>query len=123
MTFNTIGYIAFAIIMYFVIFHLGKTFHRHGRLYMIDLFKKDTHLVDSINNLLLLGYYLLNLGYASVSIIYWPEIRSTSDLIECTASNAGRMILMLGFIHYFNMFGLLIYSHFRTPKNSKSIHV
>lgn len=123
MTFNIIGYIAFGIVMYFVIFHLGRTFHKHGRLYMIDLFKNDVHLVDSINNLLLLGYYLLNLGYASLSIIYWPEIVSLSDLIECVSANAGRMILMLGAIHYLNMFGLLIYSHFQPKNNSKSINV
>ncbi len=123
MTYNIIGYIAFGIVMYFVVFHLGQTFHKNGRNYMLSLFKKNDHLVDSINNLLLLGYYLLNLGYVSLSIIYWPEIQSVEDLIACTATNSGRMILMLGIMHYCNMFGLLLYSHFRTPNNSKSINV
>lgn len=120
MTFNTIGYIAFGTIMYFVIFHLGHTFHKNGRVYMLSLFRKDEHLVDSINNLLLLGYYLLNLGYASISIIYWPEIGSMADLISCTATNAGRMIIMLGVIHYCNMFGLVIFSHFKSDPTRKS---
>ena len=123
MNYNIIGYIAFGIIMYLVIFHLGRTFHKHGRIYMLDLFKKDEHLVDSVNNLLLLGYYLLNLGYVSLSIIYWPEIQSTADVFECTANNAGRMILMLGTINYCNMFGLVIYSHFRTKETSKATQV
>lgn len=122
MTYNTIGYIVFGILMYFTIFHLGQTFHKHGRIYMIDLFKKDVHLVDSINNLLLLGYYLLNLGYASLSIIYWPEIRSLDAMIALVSWQAGIMIIMLGIIHYFNMFGLVIYSYFQS-KESKSIHV
>ncbi len=123
MTFNTIGYIAFGIIMYFVIFHLGRTFHKHGRIYMIDLFKKDEeHLVDSINNLLLLGYYLLNLGYATWSIIEWPQIQNLGGVFELVGRQSGIMIIMLGVIHYFNMFVLVLYSHFR--KNaSKSINV
>lgn len=127
MTFNTTGYIAFGIIMYFTIFHLGHIFHKHGRVYMIDLFKKDEHLVDSINNLLLLGYYLLNLGYATWSIIQWPEIRSLAGVFELVAKQSGMMIIMLGCIHYFNMFGLVIYSHFQSKDSeestSKSIHV
>ena len=122
MTYNIIGYLFFGIIMYFVIFHLGQTFHKNGRVYMLKLFKKDAHLVDSINNLLLLGYYLLNLGYVSLSIIYWPQIQSPEDLIVCTSANAGRMILMLGIIHYCNMFGLVVYSHFRHQESSKSIN-
>jgi hypothetical protein len=120
MTYNTIGYIAFGIIMYFTIFHLGHTFHKHGRVYMIDLFKKESHLVDSINNLLLLGYYLLNLGYATWSIIGWPQIQSLGGVFELVARQSGIMIIMLGVIHYFNMFGLVLYSHFR---NKESIHV
>lgn len=111
MTFNTAGYIIFGFLVYFITFHVGLVFYRNGKVYMQQLFNDDLHLVDAINNVLLVGYYLLNLGFTTLSIVYWPSIESLSELVECVAHNAGIMILTLGAMHYVNMFGLLMYSY------------
>lgn len=116
MDFNIIGYIAFGVIIYFTTIHLGLVFHRNGRHYMLQLFQSEAHLVDGINNLLLVGYYLLNLGYASLSIVYWPDIHSMAELIECVAYRSGLIIVALGFMHFFNMFWLLMYSYYHARK-------
>lgn len=113
MTYNSIGYIVFGLVIYFVTIHVGFVFHRNGKVYLERLFHEDHHLVDSINNLLLVGYYLLNLGFSSISIILWPEIKSTAELFECLGEHMGIIILGLGIMHFFNMTVLLIYSHFK----------
>ncbi len=113
MTFNIAGYIVFGSLVYFTTFHVGWVFYRNGRIYLEQLFDNDRHLVDAINNLLLIGYYLLNLGYATLSIVYWPEISSLVTLFECIARNAGMMIVALGGMHYVNMLGLLLYSYYQ----------
>lgn len=119
MNYNIAGYITFGVIIYFTTIHLGLVFHRNGRHYMLQLFHQESHLVDSINNLLLLGYYLLNLGFASLSIIYWPEILSLSDMIESIAHRSGLIIVALGMMHFFNMFWLLLYSYYHEKNKNQ----
>ena len=125
MTFNTAGYIIFGFLVYFITFHVGLVFYRNGKIYMQQLFNDDIHLVDAINKLLLVGYYLLNLGYTTLSIVYWPHIASLSELVECVTYNAGVMIVILGLMHYINMLGLLMYSysqHKNKNKNKQTFH-
>lgn len=112
MSLNIIGYIIFFIVIYVVTIHIGLVFYRNGAHYLHMLLPNDQHLVDSINHLLLIGYYLLNLGYSTVSIIKWPEILTVAELISYLAGHAGFIIFMLALIHYFNMTWLFLYSRY-----------
>jgi hypothetical protein len=68
--------------------------------------------------MLLIGYYLLNLGYASISISSWPTITSEEMLSAYLSDHIGFIILMLALIHYFNLVWLLLYSRFMEKKNN-----
>lgn len=117
MSLNTIGYIIFFIIIYVVTIHIGLVFYRNGEHFLKMLLPNDLHLVNPINHVLLVGYYLLNLGYSTISIIRWPEINSTQELIAYLSGHAGFIIFMLALIHYFNMTWLFLYSRFVEKQN------
>lgn len=123
MNYNVAGYIIFFIVIFFITIHLGYVFYKNGEHYIHMLLPDDPHLVSSINNLLLIGYYLLNLGYSTVSIVRWPEIDSLEYLISYLASHAGFIIFMLAVIHYFNMLWLLAYSKYIQKHKKESIKV
>lgn len=125
MSYNAVGYIIFLVVIFFVTFQIGWKFYKNGEVYIHMLMPEDSHLVESINKLLLVGYYLLNLGYASFSISSWPQIDSIETLCSYLSDHVGFIIFMLAMIHYFNLIWLLLYSRYINRKNKKEnpIHV
>ncbi len=109
MTYNSIGYLFFFSIMFYVIGVVGWQFYSNGKYYLQSIFKADPHLVDSINKMMLIGYYLFNLGYVAISIHGWEQIYTLTDLIGIVAEKSGAIILILGVMHYLNLFWM---SHF-----------
>jgi hypothetical protein len=59
--------------------------------------------------MLLIGYYLLNLGYCAMTIISWEKIQNSTQLIEIIATKSAIIILTIGFMHYINIFLLTKY--------------
>ena len=106
MTYNSIAYLAFFGIMTYVIVVIGWQFYKNGKFYLENIFKNDLHLIDSINKLLLLGYYLFNIGYIAISIQNWATIHTIFDMFGVIAERAGTIIILLGVIHYINLWWL-----------------
>ncbi len=122
MTFNSSGYILFLIFIFFITIWVGWVFYKNGEVYLKMMLPNDVHLVMSINRLLLLGYYLLNLGYATVTITSWPTILSSGELAFVLCQNAGIIILFLALMHYFNLTWILLYSkHIAKKKRIKEL--
>ena len=117
MTYNLIGYIVFFGIIFFITFRVGWVFYKNGEVFLKMLLPAENHIVESINKMLLIGYYLLNLGYASISISEWPIIFNTGQMFFVLAQNAGIIILFLAIMHYFNLTWLLLYSRYVEKKN------
>ncbi len=109
MTYNSIGYLSFFVIMSYVIGAIGHQFYTNGKFYLETIFKADLHLVDSMNKLLLVCYYLFNLGYIALSIQDWVIIQSLPELIDIIAEKSGSIILLLGLMHYLNLWWLSHY--------------
>lgn len=125
MSYNAVGYTIFLVVIFFVTFQIGWKFYKNGEVYIHMLMPDDSHLVKAINKMLLVGYYLLNLGYASLSISSWPLIDSQEKLCSFLSDHVGFIIFMLAMIHYFNLIWLLLYSRYinKKNKNKNPIHV
>jgi len=114
MNYTILSYcIFFAVVAYVTVF-VGRMFFRNGAHFIQELIPEDPHLVQTINRLLLTGYYLLNLGYAAVMITTWSPINSVAELISTTAYKIGFIILGLGIMHFKNMFYLKLYRRYRS---------
>lgn len=104
---NITAYIIYITLTVYIIFWIGRMFHRNGRLFILQLYKGDEHGTDIINNILLVAYYLFNIGYAFMKLRTWGKIRSPATLISSVSYHLGILILILAVTHYFNM--LIIY--------------
>lgn len=104
---NIIAYIIYISATVYIIYWLGRLFHRNGRVFILQLYEGDAEATDTINNILLLAYYLFNIGYAFLKLRTWEQVRSPALLISSVGYNLGLLILILAVTHYFNM--LLIY--------------
>lgn len=103
MNYNIPAYGIYLAIMVFIIVYVGRLFHRNGRVFILALFKDDAVQTDHLNNILLLAYYLFNIGYAFVKLRFWTTVTSVEVLVSSLSSNIGLLVLILAVTHYFNM--------------------
>lgn len=113
---NVAAYIIYLLITLYIIYWVGKLFHRKGRVFILDLYRGNKQGTDAINNILLVAYYLFNIGYAFLSIRAWEYVHNYVELITSLSNRIGLLIFILAVTHYFNM--LLIYI---LSKRQKSI--
>lgn len=110
MNFNLIAYLIYGLITLFTIFFVGGILHKNGRYYIHQFFSKDPALGDYINDGLLIGYYLINMGYVFITIRYWENIESFQLLVELIGTKTGSIFLLLGLLHFFNILALKVYA-------------
>lgn len=115
MNYNILAYCIYIIATILLIYGLGKYFHKNGRIFIFYLFHQQTNITDSTNNILLILYYLLNMGYAVVQLYLWQRITSLSLLLSSLIEKLSFILIILACIHYLNMLIIYIYS----KKNNK----
>jgi hypothetical protein len=103
MNYNVGAYIIFLALMVFIIVYVGRYFYTNGRVFIISLFHGNVSLADHINKLLLIAYYLFNIGYSFIKVKQWQKISTPEMMVSSLASNVGVLILILAVTHYFNM--------------------
>ena len=116
MNYNMAAYIVYLFLMVFIIVYVGRYFYTNGRIFIISLLNGHVSLADHINKLLLVAYYLFNIGYAFLKLKHWQKITSLDLLFSSLSVNMGVLILILAFTHYFNM--LAIYLLSKSKSNS-----
>lgn len=100
---NTLAYIIYLLLTYLITVHVGLVFYRNGRLFILGMLDNNEALTSFINKLLLTGYYLLNLGYAAITLRFWDTITSWPALVAAIGSMTGKILLILAVIHGCNM--------------------
>jgi uncharacterized membrane protein len=103
MNYNIAAYIVYLILTVFIIVYVGKLFYRNGRVFILALMKNDTAVTDHINNILLVAYYLFNIGYAFLKLKFWQPVNDPEELISSIANNMSVLIFILALTHYINM--------------------
>ena len=83
---------------------VAKTLHKNGRLFLVDAFHGNEPLADSINHLLLVGFYLMNVGYVTLALKYGDKAASLQELVEVLSTKIGAVLLILGAMHFFNLY-------------------
>jgi hypothetical protein len=70
---------------------------------LVDIFHGNTPLADSVNKLLVVGFYLVNIGYMCLVLKETDTIKNTQAVIEVLSYKIGTIILILGAMHFFNV--------------------
>ena len=96
---------------------VAHTLHSRGRVFLVDTFKGNETLADSINDLLIVGFYLVNVGYVLLALKYGAKPTDFTGTIEFLATKIGLVMVILGVMHYFN---LAVFSKL-TSRNRQSL--
>ena len=89
---------------------VGRTLFKNGRVFLVDVFHGNESLADSVNHLLVVGFYLINFGYVSLALKLGYDVATAREGIEALSVKVGMVLLVLGGMHFFN---LLIFSRMR----------
>ena len=94
---------------------VGRTLHKNGRVFLVDVFHGNEALADSVNHLLVVGFYLINFGYVSLALKLGYIIETAEQSVEALSVKIGMVLLVLGGMHLFNLF---VFSRMRRRTNS-----
>ncbi len=83
---------------------VARTLHKNGRIFLVDCFNGNTDLADSVNHLLVVGFYLMNIGFVSLYLKSTDEISGARGVFELLSGKMGVVLLMLGGMHFFNLY-------------------
>ena len=82
---------------------VARTLHRNGRVFLVDCFHGNTELADSVNHLLVVGFYLINVGFVALALRFGVTAAEVKDALESLSTKIGLVLLVLGFMHFFNL--------------------
>src|SRR5512145_1053839 len=83
---------------------VGRTLHKNGRIFLVDAFHGNEPLADSVNHLLVVGFYLINFGYVFLALKMGRKPWDLPSGIEFFSTKIGLVLLVLGGMHFFNLF-------------------
>jgi len=82
---------------------VARTLHRNGRVFLVDAFHGNEALADSVNQLLVVGFYLINIGYIALALKTTDPLSNVRQVIELESVKIGVVLLILGGMHFFNI--------------------
>ncbi|MBI2920702.1 MAG: hypothetical protein HYY18_06410 [Planctomycetes bacterium] len=83
---------------------VARTLHKNGRIFLVDSFLGNEPLADSVNHLLVVGFYLINIGYVFLTLKYGDKPANATGAIESFSTRIGLVLLVLGAMHFFNIY-------------------
>lgn len=103
---------------------VARVLSRSGEVFLTRCFGQDTELATSTNRLLVIGFYLVNVGFICLRLNTWPA--QQIELIPALGSRIGVSILVLGVMHFMNMlmiarFGKTVSSWMRAQESRPSV--
>jgi hypothetical protein len=104
MTIEIVTYLVYLAISIGLTVWVAKTLHKNGRIFLVDVFHGNEALADSVNHLLVVGFYLINLGYVSLALKLGYDIATPKEGIEALSVKIGMVLIVLGGMHFFNLF-------------------
>jgi hypothetical protein len=97
-------YAAYLAISLSVTIWVAQTLQKSGRPFLIDVFHGNQELADSVNRLLVMGFYLINIGYLTAALPSGGEVANAGNAIELLSGKIGFMMVVLGVMHFLNLY-------------------
>ncbi len=111
-----VSYFVYLAVSLSATFWVAQTLQRNGRSFLIDAFHGNTGLADSVNRLLVVGFYLIDAGYVTRALRTTTEVVTARQAIELVSDKFGLVLVVLGAMHFFNLY---VFNRLRTRGQSE----
>lgn len=106
MDLTVVAYVIYLLISIGLTVWVARTLSRNGRVFIGDVLQGNEKLADAVNQLLVVGFYLVNIGFVTLYLRSGEEIVKARDLFEALSVKLGVVLLVLGVMHLGNVWVL-----------------
>jgi len=103
MSYNLITYLLYLLIIICIIGLVGKICYTNGVLFINQIIKNNEALSLKINKTLLVGYYLVNIGYSVSVIANWETVHANIEVLESLTQHVSKILILLAVLHFGNI--------------------
>jgi hypothetical protein len=97
-------YLVYAAVSVALTIWLARTLSKNGEVFLDDVFVDHPRMAGAVNRLLVVGFYLVNLGYALITLKAGTPSLTQIEAIETLAGKLGALLLALGAMHFSNLY-------------------
>jgi hypothetical protein len=98
------AYLTYLLISISLTIWVARTLYKRGAIFLVEAFHGNAELADSVNHLLVVGFYLINIGFVSLALKTADVINNSRAAIEMLSDKMGLVLLILGAMHFFNLY-------------------
>ncbi|HZH75886.1 MAG TPA: hypothetical protein VEY88_07635 [Archangium sp.] len=102
--FMVVAYLLYLLVSIMLTVWVAKTLQRNGAHFLHEAFLGKERLAESVNHLLVVGFYLMNIGYVALSLKEHQTIWTVQEVIELVCGKVGKVMVVLGAMHFFNLY-------------------
>ncbi|MDX3642635.1 hypothetical protein [Streptomyces sp. MB09-02B] len=106
MDLTVVAYVVYSLVSVGLTVWVARTLSRNGRIFLSDVLRGNETLADAVNHLLVVGFYLVNLGFVALYLNADGSITSPREVFEAVSAKLGVVLLVLGALHLGNVFVL-----------------
>ncbi|MDX3384516.1 MULTISPECIES: hypothetical protein [Streptomyces] len=103
---TVIAYVVYLAVSIALTVWVARTLSRNGRVFLADVLRGDEKLADAVNHLLVVGFYLVNLGFVALYLSGDEALSNTREIFEALSTKLGVVLLVLGAMHLGNVYVL-----------------
>ncbi|MGW2718127.1 hypothetical protein [Streptomyces sp. NPDC001492] len=103
---TVIAYVIYLLVSIALTIWVARTLSRNGRIFLADVLKGNEKLAEAVNHLLVVGFYLVNLGFVALYLSGDETIEDTRQIFEALSTKLGVVLLVLGVMHLGNVYVL-----------------
>src|SRR5215471_19359239 len=95
-----VSYLVYLLISVTLTVWVARTLHKRGAIFLVDAFHGNAELAASVNHLLVVGFYLINIGFVTLALKSETNIFTSRSAIELLSDKLGMVLLTLGGMHF-----------------------
>ncbi|MGW1804963.1 hypothetical protein [Streptomyces sp. NPDC002078] len=103
---TVIAYVIYLVVSVALTIWVARTLSHNGRIFLADVLRGNEKLADAVNHLLVVGFYLVNLGFVALYLSGDETIEDTRGIFEALSTKLGVVLLVLGVMHLGNVYVL-----------------
>ena len=103
---TVIAYVIYLVVSIGLTIWVARTLSRNGRIFLADVLHGNEKLADAVNHLLVVGFYLVNLGFVALYLSDDDTVVDTRGIFEALSTKLGVVLLVLGVMHLANVYVL-----------------
>ncbi|MDF6044404.1 hypothetical protein LRD69_20135 [Streptomyces sp. JH14] len=106
MDLTVVAYVIYLLISVALTIWVARTLSRNGKVFLADVLQGNEKLADAVNHLLVVGFYLVNLGFVTLYLKNSDAVADARELFEALSVKVGVVLLVLGVMHLGNVYVL-----------------